>query len=228
MIRAAKRATRTIPIVMSGSNADPVEAGFVVSLARPGGNITGLTDLRSELHGKRLELLKEAFPRLSRVNILWPSSQQKRWMKEIKAVGKALGIQIQSVVISRRLAIESVFSTISRESPDGLLVAAGARAYALRHRARILDFAAKERLPTIYTDSQFVNAGGLMSYGTDRLHLYRRVATYIDKILKGAKPSVLPVERSTEFELVINLKTAKQLGLTIPPEVLFQADELIR
>ncbi len=189
-VRAAQRATRTIPIVMSGSSADPVKAGFVVSLVRPGGNITGLTNLESELHEKRLELLKEAVPRISRVAILWPSRQQKRWRKEIEAVGQALGIQIQSVVISHRLAIESVFSAISRERPDGLLVATSG--FIIRHRARIVEFTAKRRLPTIYARSRFVDAGGLMSYSADNQHLSRRVATYVDKILKGAKPAELP------------------------------------
>jgi len=227
-IRDAQRTTGTIPIVMSGSNVDPVEAGFVVSLARPGGNITGLYRLDSELHGKRLELLKEVFPRISRVAILWPSRQQKRWRKEIEAVGQALRIQIQSVVISRRLAIESVFSAISRESPDGLLLAAGARAYIIRHRARINDFAVKRRLPTIYVDSRNVGDGGLMSYGVDLPDLYRQAATYVGKILKGAKPAELPVEQPTKFELVINLKTAKQLGITIPPSLLLQATKVIK
>ncbi len=213
---------------MSGSNVDPVEAGFVVSLARPGGNITGLYRLDTELHGKRLELLKEVFPRMSRVAILWPSRQQKRWRKEIEAVGQALGIQIQSVVISHRLAIESVFSAISRESPDGLLLAAGARAYIRRHRARINDFAVKRRLPTIYVDSRNVGDGGLMSYGVDLPDLYRQAATYVGKILKGAKPAELPVEQPTKFELVINLKTAKQLGITIPPTLLLQATKVIK
>ena len=233
-IRAAQRTTRTIPIVMGGVHVDPVEAGFVASLARPGGNITGLTNLSSKLHPKRLELLKEAFPRISRVAILWPPDHQEHAMKEVKAVGQALGIQIQTFVVRQGLGIlESAFSAIlhsgraqPRESPRGLLVAA--TAITLRHRALIIEFAAKRRLPTIYARSRFVKAGGLMSYGTDRQHLLRRAATYVDKILKGAKPADLPVEQPTKFRLVINLKTAKALGLTIPSAVLLQATKVIK
>ncbi|MFQ5853167.1 MAG: ABC transporter substrate-binding protein [Candidatus Binatia bacterium] len=229
-IRALQRATRTIPIVMAGVLVDPVEAGFVVSLARPGGNITGLTNLESELHGKRLELLKEAFPRISRVAILWNPAQQKHAMKEVKAAGQALGIEIRPLVVGRRhlFSHESAFSAISRERPDGLLVATSGLTLRPGHRARIIEFTAKRRLPTIYSRSQFVDAGGLMSYGMDFQHLYRRVATYVDKILKGAKPGDLPIEQPTKFELVVNLKTAKQLGLTIPPVVLMRADKVIK
>ncbi len=225
LIRAAQRATRTIPIVMTGVHVDPVEAGIVVSLARPGGNITGLTNLAAKLHTKQLELLKEAFPQISRVAILWPRPHQHHAMKEVEAVGQALGIQIQSLVVTgpRSISLESAFSAISRERSDGLLVVT------TRHpRARFIEFTAKRRLPTIYDYSLFVDAGGLMSYGTDFQHLYRRVATYVDKILKGAKPGDLPIERPTKFELIINLKTAKQLGLTIPPSVLYRADKVIK
>jgi len=210
---------------MGGVGVDPVKAGFVVSLARPGGNITGLTNLEMELHGKRLELLKEVFPRISRVAILWTPYQLERYSKGIEAVGQTLGIQIQSVVVGRR-AIERTFFAIRGGNPDGLLVPTnGAN---IGHRARIIEFAAKRRLPTIYARSRFVEGGGLMSYGVDRQHLYRRVATYVDKILKGAKPGDLPVERPAKFNLVVNLKTAKQLGVTIPPEVLYQATKVIK
>ena len=227
-IRAAKRATRTIPIVMGGVHVDPVEAGIVASLARPGGNITGLTNLAAKLHTKQLELLKEAFPQISRVAILWPRPHQHHAMKEVEAVGQALGIQIQSlVVIGRRsISLESAFSAISRERSDGLLVASSPSI--LASRARIIEFTAKRRLPTIYDSSLFVDAGGLMSYGADFQHLYRRVATYVEKILKGAKPADLPVEQPRKFDFVINLKTAKQLGLTIPPEVLYRATKVIK
>ncbi len=229
-IRAAQQTTRTIPIVMAGVRVDPVKAGFVESLARPGGDITGLTDLAAQLHPKQLELLKEAFPRISRVAILWPRSQQKQAMKEVEAVGQALGIQIQSVVPTRRDTdsddIQSPLSAINQERPDGLLVAS--YGFTLRHRVRIIEFTAKSRLPTIYALSRFVRAGGLMSYGADRQHLYRRAATYVDKILKGAKPGDLPVERPTKFDFVINVKTAKQIGVTIPPEVLLQATKVIK
>jgi len=222
--RALQRATRTIPIVMPGINADPVKAGLVVSLARPGGNITGLTNLAVKLHPKRLELLKEAFPRIFRVAILWAPSQQRRSMKEVEAVGQALGIQIQSLVVD--VDLESAFSAISQERPDALLIVT--TYFMVAHRARVIEFAAKQQLPTIYAWSPFVYAGGLMSYGVDFQHLYRRAATYVDKILKGAKPADLPIERPTKFDFVINLKTAKQLGITIPPEVLLQATKVIK
>jgi putative ABC transport system substrate-binding protein len=226
VIRAAEGATRTIPIVIAGFRVDPVEAGFVVSLARPGGNITGLTNLDEQLHAKRLELLKEAFPRISRVAILWPPDQQKQGMKELDAAGQALGIQIRSLLARRLGDVESAFSAISQERPDGLLV--GLSRLINRHRAQIVEFTAKRKLPTIYSQRRFVDAGGLMFYGVKVSDLFRRAATYVDKILKGAKPGDLPVERPTKFELVINLKTAKQLGLTIPPEILMRADRVIK
>jgi len=236
VIRAAQLSTRTIPIVMPGSVADPLEPTFfdkkrraplVVSLARPGGNITGLTNLASELHGKRLELLKESFPRISRVAILWPrAQQQKQTLRDIEAVRQALGIEIQSLAAGTLDDFERAFSEISRESPDALLVARSQ--VILTHRERVIGFAAKRRLPSIFAESLFVDAGGLMSYGADTQDLYRRAATYVDKILKGAKPGELPIERPMKFEFVINLKTAKQIGLTIPPQVLARADKVIK
>ncbi len=228
-IRAVHRATRTIPIVMSGIVIDPVKAGFVVSLRRPGGNITGLTKLDSELHGKRLELLKEAVPRISRVAILWPPIQQKHAMKEVKAMGQALGIQIQPLNVSGLGTLDDLknaFSATNRDHPDALLVAPSS--FVNANQARIIEFTTKRRLPTIYSRSRFVKAGGLMSYNTDNKDLVRRVSIYVDKILKGAKPGDLPIEQPTKFELVINLKTANQLGVTIPPEVLFQATKVIK
>jgi putative ABC transport system substrate-binding protein len=227
MIRAAQKATETIPILMAGVYVDPVEAGFVDSFARPGGNITGITNFESELHGKRLELLKEAFPRISRVAIIWPRYQQRPGMKGFEAAAQALGIQIQSLVIGRRLdQLKSAFSAISRERTDALIVAS--MASILRHNAQIIEFTAKERLPTMYARRRFVKEGGLMSYGANLPDMFRQTATYVDKILKGAKPADLPVERPTKFELVINLKTAKQIGATIPPEMLFRADKVIK
>ncbi len=228
LVRAAQGATRTIPIVISGFRVDPVEAGIVVSLARPGGNITGLTNLDSELHPKRLELLKEAFPRISRVVILWTPDQQEHRMKAMEAAGQALGIQIQSVVAVPPFEHESVFAAISRESPDGLIVGSSALGLRPGRRARIIEFTTKRQLPTIYSRIQFVNAGGLMSYEVDKTDLVRRALAYVDKILKGAKPADLPVEQPTKFDFVINLKTAKQLGLTIPPNVLLQATRVIK
>ncbi len=210
---------------MVGADVDPVKAGLVVSLARPGGNITGLTNLTYQLLPKRLELLKEAFPRISRVAILWAPGQQRRSMKEVEAVGQALGIQIQSVDVGRG-GIERTFFAIRGGNPYGLLVAPSA--FMNRHRVRFREFTAKRGLPTIYSHSRFVGAGGLMSYGVNTFDIGRRAATYVDKILKGAKPADLPIERPIKFELVINLKTAKQLGLTIPPEVLFRATKVIK
>ncbi len=224
-IRDAQRATRTIPIVFTGLRVDPVEAGFVESLARPGGNITGMTDLRSKLHPKRLELLKEAFPGISSVAILWSWDQEEQGMEEIEAAGQALGVQIQSLDVWDDL--NSIFSEISQERADALIVAHSTTP-TLDHRARVIEFTAKRRLPTMGSRSRFVDAGGLMSYGTNRPYLYRRAATYVAKILKGAKPADLPVERPTKFDLVINLKTAKQLGFTFPPEILIRADKVIK
>ena len=186
-----------------------------------------MTNLESELHPKRLEPLKEAFPRISRVAILWTRSQQKQAMKEVKAAGQALGIQIQTLVGSgRSRRLDQLLSAISRERPDGLLVASVPLTFV--NRARIIDFAAKRRLPAVYARHQFMDAGGLMSYGADREHMHRRIAAYVDKILKGAKPTDLPVEQPTKFKLSINLKTAKQLGITIPPNILYQATKVIK
>jgi putative ABC transport system substrate-binding protein len=209
---------------MGGIRIDPVEAGLVVNLARPEGNITGVINLDTKLHPKRLELLKEVSPGISRVAILWDEDQQEQGMKKVEAVGQALGIKIQSV--DPWDGLDSVFSEINQERADGLIVA---RSGAIsEHRARIIEFAAKRRLPTIYASSGFARRGGLMAYEADRLHLHHRAATYVDKILKGAKPGDLPIEQPTKFELVINLKTAKQIGVTIPRKVLFRADKVIR
>ena len=228
-IRAAQRATRTIPIVMTGVNSDPVEAGFVVSLARPGGNLTGLTAITSKLEAKRLELFKEAFPGISRVAILWSPRPQEQAKKEVEAVAQALGIQIQFVVGSgRSTRLDQLLSAVSRESPDGLLVQTSQLTRPPPAPARIIEFTAKRRLPTMYDSGQFVDAGGLMSYGVNPPDLFHRAATYVDKILKGAKPADLPVEQPTKFDLVINLKTAKALGLTISPTVLLQATKVIK
>ena len=229
MVLAAQLATRTIPIVMASLSLDPVEAGFVTSLARPGGNITGLTSVSSKLHPKRLEILKEAFLRIARVAIIWTPRQQKQVMSELEAAGPALGVQIQSVLVDPGLglaSLESAFSTINQERPDALLL--GSSALTLRNRARVVDFTAKRRLPTIYDSKLFVNAGGLMSYGPKSTDNYRRAATYVDKILRGAKPAELPIELPTKFELVINIKTAKALDLTIPPSILYRADKVIK
>ena len=225
-IRAAKEASSTIPIVMLGTPVDPVAAGFVASLARPGGNVTGLTSLSGELLGKRLELLKEVSPRISRVAILWPRPTYKQQMKEIEPVAQVLGIQIQSLIVYSLDDLESAFSAISKERPNALLVAVSRLIYT--HRARIIDFATKRRLPAMYDSNTFVEDGGLMSYGVDWTELFRRAAIHVDKILKGTKPADIPVEQPMKFELVINLKTAKQIGLTIPQWTLMKADKVIK
>jgi ABC-type uncharacterized transport system substrate-binding protein len=228
-IRAAKNATKTIPIVMTGRGSDPVEAGHVESLARPGGNVTGVTNLTTELGGKRLELFKEAVPKLVRVAVLYnpaaPSSVHE--VKEVLPVAaRALKLTLQPWGVRDADGFDRVFAAINKQRSDGLYVPGGPSM--LANRKRIADLALKSQLPSVYDRREFVDAGGLMFYGADIADSYRRVAYYVDRILKGAKPAELPVERPTKFELVINLKTAKQIGLTIPPEVLARATKLIK
>jgi putative ABC transport system substrate-binding protein len=236
VIRAVQLATRTIPVVMPGIVVDPLEPTFwgekqraplVASLAKPGGNFTGLTNRDSDLHAKRLELLKEAFPHISRVALLWPRAQrQKQTLTDIEALRQALGLEIQSLAAGSLEDFERSLTTMARDKPDALLVARSQ--VILNHRDRVIGYAAKRRLPTIFAESLFVEDGGLMSYGADTQDLYRRAATYVDKILKGAKPGELPIERPMKFEFVVNLKTIKQLGLTMTPNVLARADKVIR
>jgi putative ABC transport system substrate-binding protein len=227
-IRAAKNATKTIPIVMSGLGADPVEAGLIESLARPGGNVTGITNLSTELGGKRLELLKEAVPKVTRVAVLYdpaiPNSVLE--LKEVQTAARALGLTVRSLEVRAADGFEKVFAALNTERPDGLYVSGGPLMSA--NQKRIVGFALKSRLSSVYIRGEFVDAGGLMSYGADQADSYRRVAYFVDRILKGAKPADLPVEQPTKFELVINLKTAKQIGVTIPPEVLARATKLIK
>ena len=227
-IRAAKNATNTIPIVMMGGGRDPVEAGLVENLARPGGNVTGITNLSTELAGKRLELLKEAVPKVARVAVLYaaiPSSVIE--VKEVLPVAaRALGLTVQPWEVRAADGFERVFAALNKQPPDALYVAGGPLINA--NGKRIAAFALKSRLPSMYSNREAVDAGGLMSYSADLADSYRRVAYYVDRILKGAKPSDLPVEQPTKFELVINLKAAKQIGLTIPPNVLVRADRVIR
>ena len=215
---------------MVGTGADPVEAGLVESLARPGGNVTGITNLSRELGGKRLELLKEAVPKVARVAVLYdPASPGSvREVKEVLPVAaRALGLTVRSWEVRDADDFERVFAALSKERPDGLYVPGGGPLIGA-NRKRIAGFALKSRLPSMYQSREAVDAGGLMSYGADLADSYRRVAYYVDRILKGAKPADLPVEQPTKFELVINLKTAKQIGLTIPPEVLARANRLIK
>jgi len=229
LIQAAKNATQTIPIVMMGFGSDPVEAGLVESLARPGGNVTGLTNLTGELGGKRLELLKEAVSKVARVAVLYDPATRSNVLelKEVLPVAaRALELTVQPWEVRDTNGFERVFAALSKQRPDGLYVLQGPLMNS--NQKRIVDLAAKIRLPSMYVNRQFVEAGGLMYYGADFMHSYRRIATYVDKILKGAKPDDLPVEQPTKFELVINLKTAKQIGLTIPPSVLARADKVIK
>src|SRR5215831_5232228 len=228
-IQAAKNATKTIPIVMVGSPSDPVEAGLVESLARPGGNVTGLTNLSRELGGKRLELLKEAVPKLARVAVFYDPAVRHNLLevKEVLPVAaRALGLTVQSWEVRDANGFDRVFAALSKQRPDGLYVPAGGPL--LADGKRIASFALKSRLPSTYNNREAVDAGGLMSYGADIADTYRRVAYYVDKILKGAKPADLPVEQPTKFELVINLNTAKQIGLTIPQSLLYRADKVIK
>jgi putative ABC transport system substrate-binding protein len=227
-MRAAKNATKTIPIVMVGSGLDPVEAGLVESLARPGGNVTGLTNLTTELGGKRLELFKEAVPRLARVAVIYDPGVPNHvlHLKEVQTAARPLGLTVRSWEVRGADDFEKVFAALSKERPDGLYVPPGP--LHTTNRNRIVDFALKSRLPSMWGNSEFVDSGGLMSYGADLADNYRRVAYYVDRILKGAKPADLPVEQPTKFELVINLKTAKQIGLKIPQSMLYRADKVIK
>jgi putative ABC transport system substrate-binding protein len=229
-IRAAKNATKTIPIVMVGTGADPVEAGLVESLARPGGNVTGITNLSGGLSGKRLELLKEAVPKVARVAVLYNPANTGgvREVKEVLPVAaRGLGLTVRSWEVRDADGFEKVFTALNKERPDGLYVPpSGPLMFA--NRKRIAGFALKSRLPSMYKTREAVDAGGLMYYGADLADSYRRVATYVDRILKGAKPADLPVEQPSKFELFINLKTAKQIGLTIPQSMLYRADKVIK
>ena len=226
--RAAKEATVTIPIVMT-NEGDPVGTGFVASLARPGGNITGLSNLAPELSGKRLELLKEIVPRLSHVAFFGTSTLpgNAQSLKETELAAGALGVQLQYLDVLSPRDIETAFQAASKGRSDAVLMMA-AGSFLNTHRTQVVDLAVKSRLPAIYNFPEFVEAGGLMTYGVSTTDLSRRAATYVDKILKGAKPADLPVEQPTKFEFVINLKTAKQIGLTIPPNVLARADKVIK
>jgi putative ABC transport system substrate-binding protein len=229
-ILAVKNATKTIPIVMAGPGVDPVAAGLVESLARPGGNVTGITNLTGELGGKRLELLKEAVPKVARVAALYNPAipGTAREVKEVLLVAaRALGLTIQPWEVRVANDFDRVFAAMGKQQPGGLYVHGGGAPITANIK-RIVGFAIKNRLPSVYTTSASVDAGGLMSYGADLADSYRRVAYFVDRILKGAKPADLPVEQPTKFELVINLKTAKQIGVTIPPEVLARANRLIK
>lgn len=221
---AAKNTTTTIPIVFY-SAGDPVASGMVQSLARPGGNMTGVTTIAAGLSGKRLELLKETIPKVSRVAVLWSRSLQP-W-NESQTAARELALQLYSMEVRSAQQLETAFKEATGARSDALVVAQSPLA-SFSNRTLITDLAAKYRLPAVYARADFVESGGLMSYGADRIEPYGRIASIVDKILKGAKPADIPVEQPTKFELLINLKTAKQIGLTIPPNVLARADRVIR
>ena len=225
-VTAAKNATATIPIVMRGV-ADPIALGLVASLAHPGGNITGVATLAPELSGKRLELLKEVIPKLSRVALLTPRGQALRTsIKETEVAAQALGLQLQILQVRGVDELEGAFDAAKKQRAEALVQVQATSL--MPHQPRIIELAAKNRLPTMYYNRRSVEIGGLMSYGRDGPYMNRRVASMVDKILKGRKPADIPVEQPMKFEFVVNLKTAKQLGLTIPPNVLARADKVIK
>lgn len=228
-VRAAMNAASTIPIVMMGAGVDPVEAGLVKSIARPGGNVTGFTSLATQLGGKRLELLKDTVAKLARVAILYDSaaSGTVREVKELlPGAARALRLTLQEWEVHRNDEFERVFAAMAKRGPEALYVLPGP--LMRDNPKRTVSYSLKYRLPTVHNSKTFVDAGGLLSYGSDQTDSYRRVAYFVDRILKGTKPADLPVEHPTKFEFVVNLKTAKQIGLTIPPEVLARATRIIR
>jgi len=226
--RAAQHATKTIPIVMTVVG-DPIEGGFVTSLAQPGGNITGLTQMAPQLSGKRLELLKELVPEMARVAVFVgePGTGQEQQIHEAQLASQVFGLTLQLLEVQGpHPDLDGAFSTATRQRADALLILPSPPVFL--HRKRVVDLAAQSRLPAMYFTREFVEAGGLMSYGPSQPDTWRRAAAYVDKILQGTKPADLPVEQPMKFELVINLKTAKALGITLSPTLLFQADEVIQ
>jgi putative ABC transport system substrate-binding protein len=225
--RAAKHATTMIPIVMAAAD-DPVRTGLVASLARPGGNLTGLSSFGPDLSGKRLELLKEAVPTLARIAVLWNAADSGMTLRfqQMEVAALALSQTVYPLGVHEATQVDSALAALPQERPDALFVITDV--LTVRHHARIVDFAVKHQLPTIFEYREPVVAGGLMAYGPSQADLHRRAAYYVGRILKGVKPADLPVEQPMKFELVLNLKTAKELGLTLPATLLFQADEVIK
>jgi putative ABC transport system substrate-binding protein len=222
---AASRATQTIPIVMAVAG-DPIKAGLIVSLARPGGNVTGLTLLAPELVGKRLQLFKQAVPSATRVAVLWNPANTEEYLVRTETAARELGVTLHPVAVPTAKDLDSAFQTLARVRLDGLVTVPDVLYW--NTRVRIVDFTARARLPAIFPEREFTDAGGLMAYGPNVPANFRRAATFVDRVLKGSKPADLPVELPTKFEFVINLKTAKALGLTIPQSVLQRADEVIQ
>jgi putative tryptophan/tyrosine transport system substrate-binding protein len=230
-ILPAKNATNTIPLILTGSGSDPVKAGFVQSLARPGGNVTGITSFSTDLGGKRLEIIKEAVPKVARIAVLYDPTAPggAREVKEDLTVpARALGLTIRAWEVRDAVDLDKVFAALTKERADGLYARSGGPGMRPANEKRIVHFALKRRLPSMYGNRRALDVGGFMYYGADVADNHRRVAYYVDRILKGAKPADLPVEQPTKFEFVINLKTAKQIGLTIPPDVLARATKIIR
>ena len=224
-VLVAKKASPTIPIIFTNF-ADPVGAGFVSSLARPGGNITGLSAMSPDLDGKRLELLKESFPKVARVAFLWPTSSPNLVLTEMEAAAKALGVKLLTLEVRSLEDFEGAFAQAKRDGAQALI--ATPHNLINTQQGPVLEFAAKNRLPAMYPNNEYVEAGGLMSYAPNIVDSFRRVADFVDKILKGTRPADIPVEQPTKFEFVINLKTAKQIGVMIPPDVLARASRIIK
>jgi putative ABC transport system substrate-binding protein len=223
---AAKNATSTIPIVMSNAT-DPVRGGLVASLARPGGNVTGFSNLSFELNTKRLEVLKDAVPKLARVGLLWPAGGSDQQLKQLRPAAQALKLKLEEIETQVDAnGLESAFQTAKQKQVGAIMTTSNRPFFA--ERKRIVELAGKYRLPAIYFQKEFIDEGGLMFYGVDTDDLYRRAAVYVDKILKGTKPADLPVQQATKFEFVINLKAAKQIGHTIPPRLLERANQVIK
>jgi putative tryptophan/tyrosine transport system substrate-binding protein len=230
-ILPAKNATNTIPLILTGSGSDPVKAGFVQSLARPGGNITGITSFSTELGGKRLEIIKEAVPKVARIAVFYDPTAPggaREVTEDLPVAARALKLTLQPWEVRSAVDLEKGFAALNKERTDGLYARSGGPGMRPDNEKRIVNFALKRRLPSIYGNRRALDVGGFMYYGADTVDSYRRVAYFVDKILKGTKPADLPVEQPTKFEFVINLKTAKQIGLTIPPDVLARATKIIR
>jgi ABC-type uncharacterized transport system substrate-binding protein len=231
VIRPAMKATKTIPIIITGAGSDPVKAGFVRSLARPGGNVTGISSLTQELGGKRLELIKEAVPKIASIAVLYDPAapgSTREVKEELPATARALGLTLRPWEVRSVDGLEGVFTALNKQRPGGLYARGGGPGMRSDNTKRIVSFALERRLPSTFSSTEAADAGGLMYYGADAAESYRLIAGYVDKILKGVKPADLPIEQPTKFELVINLKTAKQIGVTIPQKVLVKADKVIR